>query len=49
MKKEKKRKYLELDGVRTQVQWGKHGGDLRVVVLIPRKRLQKRWESETRK
>jgi hypothetical protein len=45
-KTRKKRKYIQLDNVNTKVQWGKRGGDLRIVVSIPRKHLEERWAKE---
>jgi hypothetical protein len=44
MKNKKKRKYIQSEtiGVTTKVQWGKRGGPVRIVVLIPREHLAKR-------
>jgi len=43
-KYKKKRKYIQLGkiGGETKVQWGKRGGPIRIVVLIPREPLAKR-------
>ena len=43
-KNKKKRKYIQLGqiGGETRVQWGKRGGPVRIIVLIPREHLAKR-------
>ena len=48
MKRKKKRKYIQLGqiGGETRIQWGKRGGPVRIVVLIPRAHLEKRLANE---
>ena len=48
-KNKKKRKYIQPEtiGVRTKVQWGKRGGPVRIIVLIPREHLAERLAKKT--